>query len=125
MHDALADLIGEQRLNHAQHTRRNRDRDHPAGVERERRRIAPDDRLEHALEQECGDDAERRRDDDQREHAAQPELVRSEEPANPPQVRAPLSGISGAGRRLLRGVKEHAHRCQGTLPSPLDRARRS
>ena len=54
----------------AEHAGHDRDRDHPAGVQRQRPRVVPPDRLEDVLEQEGGHDAERGRDDDQQQDAA-------------------------------------------------------
>ena len=43
---------------HAEHAGDDRDRDHPAREERELRRVVRADRLQHAAQQERGDDAE-------------------------------------------------------------------
>ena len=56
-----------------EHADDDRDRDHPAGVERERAGVVRPDRLEHALEQERRHHAERRGDDDQQEQPAEPQ----------------------------------------------------
>ena len=85
----------------------------PPACERQRPRVVAADRLEHALEQERRDDAERGRDDDQQQDAAEPQPVRREEAADPAQVRAADRRVGGAlGRRVGR-VEEHAHRRSG------------
>ena len=109
VHHALPDLIGKQRLNHAEDAGRDRDRDYAAGVERERRRVVVRDRLEHALEQEGGDHSQPRRDDDQKQNTAESQLVRREEPADPAQIRAPQGPVGRTFGRRFGGVKEHAH----------------
>ncbi len=120
VHHALADLIGEQRLDHTQHAGRDRDRDDPGGVDRERPRVVPRDRLQDVLQQEGGNDAEARRDDDQQQHPAQPQLVGGEELADPAQVRSAHRRVGGALRRRFGGVKEHPHRDQSTSHGTLD-----
>ncbi len=89
---------------------RDGDRDHPAGVERERTRVVALDRLEDVLEQEGRDDAERGRDDDQPEDAAEPGLVVPEQAADAAQVRPPHGRIGGTLGRRAGGMEEHAHR---------------
>src|SRR5439155_1196013 len=76
VHHPLADLVREQRLDHAEGARHDRDRDHPARVVRESGRVVPADRLEDVLEQERGNDPEPRRDDDQQEDPAEPPPLR-------------------------------------------------
>ena len=61
VHHALADLVREERLPDAEHAGDDGDRDHPAGGERELRRVVSLDRLQHAAQEERRDDAERRR----------------------------------------------------------------
>ena len=65
VHHALADLVREQGLDHAERAGHDRDRDHSAGVEGEGMSVVARDCLEHALEQERRHDAEARRDNDQ------------------------------------------------------------
>ena len=52
VHDSLSYLIGQQGLAHTENAGCDCDRDHPAGIERERGRVVATDCLEHALEQE-------------------------------------------------------------------------
>ena len=99
VHHALADLIGEERLNHPEHAGRDRDRDDPARVERERPRVVPPDRLQHAFEQEGRDDAEAGRDDDQQQDSSEPDPVRAEESADTVQVRPTHLRVGGPLRR--------------------------
>ena len=110
VHHPLADLIREQRLDDPEGADHDRDRDHAAGVERERGRVVLTDRLQDVLEQERGDDAQRRGDDDQEEDSSEAQPVRHEEPADPLQVCAAHLRVGGALRRRVGGVKEHAHR---------------
>jgi hypothetical protein len=109
VHHALADLVREQGLDHAEHAGGDRDGDHPARVERQRPRVVHGDRLEHALEQEGGDDAERGRDDDQQQDSAQPQLVRGEEWADAAQVGAAHRRIGSALGSPVGRVEEHTH----------------
>ena len=110
VHHPLTDLIREQRLDHPEDAGHNRDRDHPAGAEGERGRVVLPDRLQEAFEQERGDDAESRGNDDQEEDSPQAQLVGHEEPDDPGQVCAAHLRVGRALRRRVRGVKEHAHR---------------
>ncbi len=110
VHHALADLVGVQRLDHAEHAGHDRDRDHPAGVVRKRGRVVPPDRLEHAFEEEGRDDTEPGRDDDQQQNSTEPHLVRRKEAADAVQVRTANLWIGGALGRRIGGMKEHAHR---------------
>ena len=120
VHHPLADLIGKQRLDHAEHPGHDRDHDDPGGVERKRRRVVLLDRLEDVLEQERRDDAEAGRNDDQHQDSSEAPLVRREEPADAVQVRAAHLRVGGTLRRRIRGVKEHAHRHQGTSPGRIE-----
>ena len=79
VHHALADLVREQRLVHAERAGDDGDRDHRAGGDRQLRGVVLADRLQHAPEQEGGEDAEAGREDDQRQDGAQPQLVRREQ----------------------------------------------
>jgi hypothetical protein len=109
VHDALPDLIRQQRLDHAEDTGRNRDRDHSGGGHRQRARVVLRDRLEHALEQERRHDAERRRADDQQEQAPEPQPVGGEQRADTAQVRRPQSWVRGPLRRFFGRIQELAH----------------
>ena len=104
----------EQHLEHAEHTGHDRDRDHPGSVQRQRPCVVLLDCLEHSFQQESGNDAEPRRDDDQHQDASEPHLVRSEQRADALQVRAAHLRVGRALRRRVRRVEEHAHRAQGT-----------
>jgi hypothetical protein len=100
------DLIGHQRLDHAEDAGHDRDRDHSAGGQGQRGRVVLSDRLEHPLEQERRHDAERRRGDDQQEQAPKPQPVGSEQAADPAQVRLPQSRVRGPlGRSSVDGKK--------------------
>ena len=111
VHDALPDLVREQRLDHAEDPGDDRDHDHSRGVERDRTRVVRLDREQDAPEQEGRDHAETGADDDQPEQQREPAPVRREQSPDPAQVRAPHLRIGRPlGRRLSPVVKEHAHR---------------
>src|SRR6185437_12964753 len=57
VHDALADLVRQQRLHDAEDAAGDCDDDHPAGEPRELLVVVADDRLDHALQEEGRDDA--------------------------------------------------------------------
>ena len=116
VHHTLADLIGKEGLDHAEHAGRDRDRDDPSRVQRERRRIVPPDRLEHILEQERRNDTEPGGDHDQHQDSTEPQLVRREEPADAVQVRAAYLWVGRSFRRRIGRVKEHPHRRSGYAP---------
>ena len=63
------------------------------------------DRLQEVAEQEGRHDSERRRDEDQREHHAEPAPVRAEQPCDPLQVRAAHRRVGRpVGRFLVAAV---------------------
>jgi hypothetical protein len=68
VHDSLADRVRQQRLRHAQRSRRDRDRDHACHQHRQERGVLAGDRvIEHCAQQERRHHAERRREQDQEE----------------------------------------------------------
>ena len=95
VHDALPDLVREQRLVDAERAGDDGDRDHRAGGDRQLGRVVLADRLQHAPEQEGGEDAEARRQDDQRQDGAQPQLVRREQAADSAEIRPAKRGVGG------------------------------
>ena len=101
VHHALADLVREERLQHAEHAGEDRDADDPARIQRQGAVVAGEDRLENVLEQERRDDSEGRGEDDQSEQSAQPALVGRKERPDAPHVRAPHGRVGGTfGRRV-------------------------
>ncbi len=87
----------------------DRDRDHPAREERELRRVVRDDRLQHAAQQERGDDAECRREEDEREHDRQAAAVVAEETRDAPEVRAAHRRVGGTLRLLAHSSEPVVH----------------
>ena len=110
VHDALTDLVREQRLDHAEDSGDDRDHDHRGGVHGDRVRVVRLDRDQDAPEQERRHHAEAGAEDDQPEQPREPPPVRPEEPPDPPHVRAPHLGVGRPlGRRLSPVVEEHPH----------------
>ena len=102
VHDALADLVREQRLDDAERTGDDRDRDHPEHEPVEQPQVLLGQRLvDHLPQQQRGDDAERGGEEDQPEDAAETAPVRAEEGDDPAQVGTADGRIGGALRRLL------------------------
>ena len=102
VHDALADLVREERLPDADDAGDDRDRDH-AGHERSQQTdvLLRDRDVEHLAQQERRDDADRRGEDDQRADRAEARAVRPEEPEDPPEVRL----ADGRVRRPLEAAR--------------------
>ncbi len=85
------------------------DRDHRGGGDRQLGRVVLADRLQHAPEQEGGEDAEARREDDQRQDGAQPQLVRREQAADAAEIGSAKGRVGGTLSGGLGGVEEHPH----------------
>ncbi len=79
VHDALPDLVREQRLNHAEDSGDDRDHDHSRRVHGDRMRVVRLDRHKEAAEQERRHDSECGAHDDQPEQEREPPPVRLEE----------------------------------------------
>jgi hypothetical protein len=104
------DLVREERLNHAEDSRQDRDHDHPRGVQGNPVLVVRLDRDEQAAEQEGRHDAESGAEDDQPEQKREALPVRLEERPDPPHVRPTHLGIDRPfGRRLSPVVEEHSH----------------
>ena len=88
VHDALTDLVREQRLPDADHAGDDRNRDHARDEGTQQAHVPLGDRdVEHLAQQERRDDADRGREHDERAHGREPRAVRTEERDDPPQVR--------------------------------------
>ena len=106
VHDALSDLVREQRLPHAEDAVDDRDHDHPGGVQRERPRVLRLDRLEEVAQQERGHHSEGRRDEDQPEDHAEAAAVGVEQARDALQVRPAHGRVGRAiGHLLVPAVK--------------------
>jgi hypothetical protein len=108
VHHALADLVRQQRLDHAEHAGDDRDRNHPCGGEGQRRRVVVPDRLQRSLEQEGGEDTEPCGDDDQQQDCAEASAVRHEQRADAAHVGAPLRRVGRPLGRLVGCMPERA-----------------
>src|SRR5712691_9028397 len=101
VHDALPDLVRQERLPDPEHPGDDGDGDHPARVERELSGVAALNRLQDAAQQERGHHSERGREEDQPEHRAKSQPVGAEEGEDAGQVRAAHRGVTGTlGRRV-------------------------
>ena len=110
VHHALADLVREQRLPDADGADDDGDHDHPGGEERELLRVLRVDRVQGAAQQERRDHTEDRGQHDQREHGAEPQLVRLEQPPGPAQRGAAdrrVGGPLGLGVHLEDAMAGH------------------
>ncbi len=116
VHHALADLVREQRLDHAENARPDRDSDHRGDEDVEQAQVAVRERVvEDALHQEGRDRADDGREDDQTEDGGEPESVGLEEADDPPQVGASDGLVSRTFDRLGRLEGATAwHRSQTT-----------
>jgi hypothetical protein len=84
VHHALAHLVREEGLDHAEDSDGDSDHDHSRGVQGDRVRVVCLQRHEQAAEQERGHDPEARAHDDQPEQHREPPPVRLEERPDPP-----------------------------------------
>ena len=118
VHDALADLVREQRLDDAEHAGDDGDRDHRRNEQVQQAQVMLGERgVEDLLDQEGRDRSERGGDDDQPEHAGEPGAVRAEEDGDPAQVRAADGRIGRPLRRFReveRMIASPGHPSQGT-----------
>ena len=118
------DLVREQRLEDAERAGHDRDRDHPG----RRSTTAPSCRVAEIasrtrLSRNAGTTPSAAETTIRQQDAAEPQLVRREERADPPQVRLAHGRVGGPLRRRLGRVEEHAHRlrvrretCVGARP---------
>ncbi len=107
VHDALADLCGEEGLDDAERGREHGDHDHPAREERDQRRVAVrDPAVEQRAEEERGDGAEPGRNDDQAQDEPEAGLVGPEEPGQPAQVQPADDRVGRPLGRLPRCIEE-------------------
>ncbi len=97
VHHALADLVCDPRLRHADHAIDDRQRDHPADQPRQQRQIALLEALvDRFAQQERRGDAEDRAEEDQRQQGPQTQPVGDEQPCNAPQRHRPVGVVLGA-----------------------------
>ena len=102
VHHPLADLVREQRLDDAERARDNGDRDHPEHKPVQQPQILLRQRLvDHLPQQQCGDDAERGGEEDQRQDARETPAVGAEQGDDPAQIGAAHRRIRGTLRRIL------------------------
>ena len=112
VHDALPDLVREERLQHPEHAADDRDRDHPARGVRDGRLVVALDRDHDPAQQERRQDAERRGDDDQRQQPPKDAASTAGRAGDPAQVRAPDG-------RVVRALGRLAATSGSTCPSDL------
>src|SRR4029079_5108739 len=90
VHHPLAHLVGEPGLEDAEDPREDRDPDQPEDEDRQQAVVVLGESLvEDVAHEERRDDAEERREADQREHDAEAPAIGLEEAEDPAQVRAP------------------------------------
>jgi hypothetical protein len=106
VHDALPDLVREQRLPHPESARGDRDRDHAPHEGREER-VVPlrERRVEHLAEEERRNDSEPCCDEDERQDGAQTEPIWTEETDDPAGVRAPDCPVRRPLARLGKNLE--------------------
>ena len=109
VHHPLAHLVGKPGLEDAEDPREDRDPDQPEDEDRQQAVVVLGQRLvEDVADEERRDDAEERREADEREHGAQAPAVRLEEAEDPAQVRAP-HGRVGRPLRFLAWAEAGPH----------------
>ena len=104
VHHALPDPVGQERLPDAERAGHDRDHDHPRHERGQQADSLLGNRyVEHLAEEERGDDAEARRDENQARNRCEASTVRAEEPDDPPEVGLTHGGIGRALRRVAAG----------------------
>ena len=103
VHHALADLIGDPRLRHADHAVDDRQRDHARDQPREQLQVVADDALVDGFaQQERRGHAEHRSEHDQPQQQAQAQAIGDEQPRHPAQRHRFVGDVLRAGLRLAR-----------------------
>ena len=130
VHHALADLVRDPRLRHADHAVDDRQRDHAADQPRSSVEVVPDDALvDRFAQQERRGDAEHRAEHDQPQQQPQTHPIGDEQPPDAAQRHVFVGDVLGAepvpGKR--RDRRPSLPPCPGlkgwaltalTLPSP-------